>query len=271
MKQFVIPPIANMELSELGDNNLFVLGQHCKNETYKSYVKKAKEPGRFIILDSGVGDHGYVLTREELLDITLELMPDEVIPTDNLYDFEKTVENCEWFIEELGKRNLLNEIKIFFCPQGKTFVEWIQCYDRGLKNPSVSTIGMSKKTIPYVIQGPDIEGDSMIGKSRNDMFEYLSDTDRLKKPLHFLGSEGPEEYKLYVQSVYGSDIVRSTDSCISVWAAMNEQKFSDAEYKRIPTPADYFDREIHSYDTYTRALVQANVELMREVLNGRIS
>ena len=57
MKIFVTPPMNHLELSELGDNNFYILGQlYKRNEKYREYTKNAIKQGRFTILDSGVGD-----------------------------------------------------------------------------------------------------------------------------------------------------------------------------------------------------------------------
>ena len=73
----------HLNLSELGNNNLYIIGQYYKkNEQYREYVKEAIKQGRFTILDNGTGEEGEVLTNEELFQLTLEIEPNEVIPLD---------------------------------------------------------------------------------------------------------------------------------------------------------------------------------------------
>ena len=50
MKVFVTPPINHLELSELGNENFYILGQlYKRNEEYRKYTKQATEAGLSLI------------------------------------------------------------------------------------------------------------------------------------------------------------------------------------------------------------------------------
>lgn len=244
MKQvFFIPPIKHMEFSELGTNNLFVLGQYyVTNLEYKKYVLKAKKDGRFLILDNGVDDHGVVLENKDIFEIAKELRPNEVIPTDNLFDCDSTIKNTEQMIRLLRTNNI-EDVNVFMCPQGNDFDNWLECYKYALSNEDVKTIGMSKKTLPKIIYG--VCNDTNIASARNKVFDYLLKNNLIKKDLHFLGSEGPDEYRHYK----GCEYVRSTDSCVAILQGINNIKFSDRDYRRLETPSNYFDLDIENKET----------------------
>ena len=240
MQVFITPPNSHLELSELGTNNFYCLGQiYVKNEEYRNYAKKAKEAGRFIILDSGVGDHGTPLSNRELFEVAKELQPNEVIPLDTLYNSPETIHNVIEMYSWLNDAGLTDKVKIFMCPQGDTYEEWLNCYDWALKDNRVSTIGFSKKTIPHILF-PGCKADEFIGEARNIMYQILKTRGLIQKPIHMLGSGGPKEYRAYE----GDSLIRSTDSCVAVWEGMNKNFFISMDYKRIPTPPDYFSREM---------------------------
>lgn len=238
MRVFITPPINHLELSELGDNNFYILGQlYKRDEKYREYTKKAIEDGRFTILDSGVGDEGEVLTNEELFQLTLEIEPNEVIPLDVLYDSTQTLINfnqfLEWLKEARAKGKLLNTT-ILACPQGKNWEAWYDCYKFFMWNKYVSCIGMSKKAIPHIMNTDNI------AFARNKVVSKLKAYNSLSKPLHFLGQGDPKEFIPYKNE----KIFRSTDSCYPILAAINGQDIEKVEkFERIPTPSDYFEKK----------------------------
>ena len=109
----------------------------------------------------------------------------------------------------------------------------------------------------FVISGVKF-GDVGIAQDRNDMFKILKNQGLLGKPLHFLGAGEAWEFELYK----GEEFVRSTDSCFTVWSGMNGQKFGTEEYSRIPTPHDYFDRDVTAEQ---KELALHNIQYMKGV------
>lgn len=233
---FHTAPNTHIELSELGNNTFYILGQeYKKSQSYREYTHKAIKDGRFTILDSGMGDHGDFLTNKEMFELVKELHPSEVIPTDNLYNKELTIQHTQQMIDWMKKDGLLETTKILMCPQGNTIDEYISCWKWAIDNECVSTIGMSKKTVPHVIVGE--ANDLNIAKARHIMYDILKVRGLMTKPIHMLGSEGPFEYEYY-----GDDkMIRSTDSCVAIWQGCNNSTFDQKDYQRIPTPSNYFD------------------------------
>lgn len=238
MDFYVIPPNSNLELMNEGDR-FFCLSQiYLRNEEYRTFFKQKVAEGKWVTLDNGAGDHETV-TKEQVLEIARELQPSELIPLDILFNGEQTLANLEWTIAEMQKDDRLKNIEVFACPQGKDLNEWLYVYEEMLANEFVSTIGMSKLAIPFVMSGSS-GGDVGIAQDRNDMYRLLRNQGLIAKPLHFLGAGEAWEFNLYK----GDRFVRSTDSCFTVWGGMNGQRFGEEDYKRIPTPKDYFDRVI---------------------------
>lgn len=238
MDFYVIPPNSRLELMNKGDR-FFCLSQiYLRNEEYRKFFKLKVAEGAWVTLDNGAGDHETV-TKEQVLEIAADLQPSELIPLDILFNGSETLKNLDWTINQMKKDSNLEGIEVFACPQGKDLDEWLDVYTYMLDNDNVSTIGMSKLAIPYVMSGSS-GGDVGIAQDRNDMFKLLSYQGLVYKPLHFLGAGEAWEFEMYK----GNEFVRSTDSCFTVWGGMNGQRFGTQDYKRIPTPKDYFDRVI---------------------------
>ena len=253
---YVIPPNSQMELMKKGDRYFCLSQIYLRNEEYRNFFKARVAEGAWVTLDNGAGDHCTV-TKEQVLEIARELQPSELIPLDILFDGVETYKNLLWTIDEMQKDPLLKDIEVFACPQGKDLNEWLELYEVMLDMPEVTTIGMSKLAIPYVISGVKF-GDVGIAQDRNDMYQILKNQGLLGKPLHFLGAGEAWEFDMYI----GEPFVRSTDSCFTVWSGMNGQKFGTESYERIPTPHDYFDREVTDEQL---ELALHNIQYMKQV------
>lgn len=256
MDFYVIPPNSQMDLMLEGDRYFCLSQIYLRNEEYRNFFKARVAEGAWVTLDNGAGDHETV-TREQVLEIARDLQPSELIPLDILFDGEKTYENLVWTIREMAKDPLLKDIEIFAVPQGKNFDEWLDLYDTLLFTPEVKTIGMSKLAIPFIMSGSK-GGDVGIARDRNKLFDILKENNMLEKPLHFLGAGEAWEFDKYI----GEPMVRSTDSCFTVWSGMNNQKFGTEDYVRIPTPKDYFEREMTQEQI---KLALHNIQYMKKV------
>ena len=239
MKVFVTPPLNHLELSELGDNNFYVLAQlYKKYPEYREYTKKAKEQGRFLILDNGAGDEGEIIQKEELFELTQEILPNEVIPTDELYDSTKTMMNLVWFISKMRETKMVG-VDIFACPQAKTISEYKLAFFAMAQMKEVRTIGLSKKAIPYVygVKEKDCDIDLTRITMVYDLCKSHSYIRFTEKNLHCLGMGDCREFLMYK----GFPNIRSTDSCYPIFAAINDVDIEEEPFvNRIPTPKDYF-------------------------------
>ena len=119
MDFYVISPISDLEPMKLGDR-IFVLAHlWVQFPKYREFIKARKEEGYWITLDCSAAERALV-TETVLINICHELMPDEVIAPDVLFDKDATIKNAISFRDRMEAEDLLNKIDIFFCPQGKT-------------------------------------------------------------------------------------------------------------------------------------------------------
>lgn len=261
MDCYFIPPVNALRFMDNGTKHIFCLAHlYLKYPKYKKYMLNLRNNPRagikkFITLDNSAAERSLV-TVETLLDIVEELKPDEVISPDILFDKTETINKLNEFIRLMDERQLSIHTKIFGCPQGRTKDEWLECYEYMLNCSSVSVIGLSKIAVPKCwLNKIDDEG---IKESRNMCVDYLMSNNLLKKQIHFLGMGDPTEY-----THYRHILLRSTDSCYTIWAAMNNIKFAQGDNTRIPTPHDYFEKKL-SRDI--DSLVRHNISFLRSQL-----
>lgn len=229
-----IPPLANLDLMHYG-SMYFLLGQlYLRHEQYQDFVNNQMDRSKWSIIDCGTGDHNDLISSEILIELVDIIRPSEVIAVDLLFDAHGTIESFEQFIELLKAKDLLGKISVMFVPQGKTQEEWMHCYEYALLHPYVNTIGMSKLSIPQCFDG-GWDKDQNIMQARHKCVKHLIDNDLLQKPLHFLGAGNPIEFM-----EYDHPLIRSTDSCFSVLAAIEGYNWKCGQMTRIPTPKDYF-------------------------------
>lgn len=256
MNYFVIPPIGQLHLADEGTAGYFVLAHlYVKNKAYRDFFKAKRDEGHFILLDNGAAEHSLV-TPQVLLDCVKDLQPTEVVAPDVLYNGTRTEQNLILFINMLKEERLFEETDVFFVPQGESKEEWLRLYDNALLNPDVKTIGLSKITVPHLWRGAS--KDQEIMEARHECFDLLKKTNRLQKPLHLLGAGDPREFKYYRNHA----IVRSTDSCFTLWAALNGIDWGKGDFTRIPTSEHYFDENL-SHDQI--AIGRRNCDFLKKM------
>lgn len=262
MDCYIIPTVNNLDLMYEGKGNRFYALAHfyVQYPHYREFFLniKKKDPSATILLDNSAAEKSLV-TEEILLDIVKELKPDEVIALDILFDKDKTIEATQSFINHMISQKLINDTKIFGCPQGKNKEEWIECYDWMLQHSYITTIGLSKIAVPKC-WGNINEEDVGIAESRNRAYDFLLKTDRIKKPLHFLGMGDIREYNHYDKS---NPLIRSTDSCYTVLAAVNGVDFSKGDFRRIKTTNDFYTLTLSEKQI---KLAKSNIEALKFIL-----
>lgn len=263
MKFFTLPPVSNLELMDLGTAGHFCLAHlYLTDPDYRSHFLHIRQrPNSFILLDNGAAEHSLV-SQDVLLRIVEELKPDEVIAPDVLNNYLQTILNLHSFIKAMEDKGLHQHTNIFFCPQGDNMKEWMKSYIHGLETAQVATIGLSKIALPHCMF--KAKDDTMIATSRSLTLIALDALSLITKPIHLLGAETPLEF---LEDLAYSK-VRSTDSCLSVWSAMNGQdwqKGEDSAFERIPTPHDYFSRTMTEQDIH---LAKLNIKFLEEVVSN---
>lgn len=260
MKFFcVIPPLTKLDVADMG-TGYFALAQFVlKHKDYAQFFKTRSERGYFTILDNGLAEGTQVDTPQLLKAIEL-IKPSEVIAPDVLYDCEKTISSMYDFLDVVPK-----EINVMGVPQGSTPEEYLDCYDSMLKQDRITTIGLSKFSVPKSFSCET--GSLRVGVNRQYLIKVLKDYGALKKPLHLLGMRDPFEYTAYK----GNDFVRSTDSCLPVLAGLKGILF-DKEYNEElvgSTLPEFFDSVIgDSWNNNQLAYVYSNILILKNIIKS---
>lgn len=241
MKFYCIPPNKHLDMMDNGDRYFGLAHHYMQDQRYKRHflALRNKSPKAWITLDNSAAEHSLV-TEDILLDIVAELKPDEVIAPDVLFDSKQTIKNLTSFTEKMYNRGLLSHTSIFACPQGSTKQEWIDSYLYMLKNPFVTTIGLSKIAVPKCWN--NAEWDKLIAVSRNECVNYLHERGLLTKPIHLLGMGEHNEFDFYLNNRIPN--IRSSDSCYTILAAINGIDFEAGDTTRVPTTNAYFDASL---------------------------
>ena len=257
MDCYIIPPLSALPLMHKGHRYFCLAHFYLQYPEYKQFFLDIRQhPNSFITLDNSAAERSLV-TETDLLSIVAELLPDEVIAPDILFDYVKTKESLDQFIDKMSDRSLLGRTKIFGCPQGHTKEEWLSCYQYMVNHPHVSTIGLSKISVPRCFSGT-VTDDVEIKESRHICISELDKLDLIKKPIHFLGMGDPTEYE-----EYNHILLRSTDSCYTVLAAKHGIEFKSGNFTRIPTTNDFYEQPL----TWPqKKLAHQNIYFLKSVL-----
>ena len=257
MDFYVISPISNLEPMKLGDRIFALAHLWVQFPEYRQFIKDRKEEGWFITLDNSAAERALV-TEDILIDICKELMPNEVIAPDVLFDKDATIANAIAFKERIEREGLVElfNTDIFFCPQGKTKEDWLECYEWGINQEWIDVIGFSKIAIPQAWL-EDFKDDQGIKEARHMAYDYLKKRNLLLKPIHCLGQGSYTEFEYY-----DHPMMRSTDSVYPVLAAAHGVDFTKDSETRIPTPHNFL--ETFDMQNVDMNLVQSNVEMLKK-------
>lgn len=258
MKFYCIPPNKHLDLMDNGDRYFGLAHHYVQDENYKrTFLKiRNRSPKAFITIDCSSAEHSLV-TEEVLLKIVQELKPDEVIAPDVLFNKEQTLKNFYSFIGKMLEKGLLSHTSIFACPQGSTKQQWLECYKEMVNNPFVKCIGLSKIAVPKCWN--NAEWDTLIAISRNQCIKELQEQNLLIKPIHLLGMGEHTEFDYYLQNKIPN--IRSSDSCYTVLAALNNIDFESGDTTRIPTTNAYFETTLTEDQ---QNLAKKNIEYLKK-------
>lgn len=253
MDVYVISPVSNLEPMKLGDRIFALAHLWVQFPEYRAFILDQKEQSKFITLDNSAAERALV-TEDILIEICRELMPNEVIAPDVLFDKYKTIANAISFRNRMEREGLLGTIDIFFCPQGIDQQHWLDAYEWGLAQDFVDVIGFSKIAVPnaFLNQG----NDQGIKEARHRAYDYLNERGLIQKQIHCLGQGDPTEFAYYT-----NPLMRSTDSVYPVFAASLGQDFSVDHTTRTPTPHNFL--ETFDMSDVNIELVESNVQFLK--------
>ena len=242
-----------------------------RDQRYRDFFKENRNSGRYRIVDSGIfEDPQNPPTNTRLLNISLDLGADEVVPTDWINDCEATLRSMEEFLA-------LSDtfpFKIQGVVQGKSLKEWMECLIEYNENPRVDVIGLTYFEVPDELKQiglqhygvPDIAEAARVhllhlihaGVWCDASGEYYLDKP-LSKPIHLLGCRHCKALPYY----RNYPLVRSIDTSFAVQLGVECQPLTMDAVKP--------ELKVQFGGTLIRAqkaLVASNVMRFRELCRG---
>lgn len=175
-----------------------------KYPEYKSYFLKAKEDGRFIIMDNSLFE-GYHHTNKELLSFIELIEPDIFIVPDVWNNSKKTIENAKNWIERFN----LPKTQLMVVLQGNTFDELINMHKvvTELGYTHIAINHSSKAYLDYFSELPILEAQM---KGRIKLVDELikANVININNYYHLLGCSDWKEFLHYKNL----DFIKSCDT-----------------------------------------------------------
>lgn len=238
MKTAVNPPESVPEW-DLGSLSYGLAHEALRSENYLQRLKDIAMGPRYLILDNGADELGVGLDGDEFYSLIQEVKPQEMILPDVIGDPFETLKRGRAFLDRD-----LEGTTVMAVAQGLNFDEWINCYLSWTSDSRVDVIG-----VPYDIEfdvRPEQMGDldqftrtELRTLRRYNLVSYLSSHDLARKPVHLLGMNGLEEFRLHVVS--GFPFIRSNDTTAPFGSALAGRTWEDGDSGPRDYPSLRFD------------------------------
>lgn len=250
-------PLELLEKSfEFNDYDYF-LPTFAHHEQYMNHFLKAKEKGRFIIMDNGLFEND-LKNDEEILDYYTTIKPDVLIIPDAWNDAEQTYLNFKRWEDKIQRDKMMVVL------QASNMFEAEDLYQK-LVEDGVKYIGFNHLGQFYDDYSlhPHFETRKTLG--RIEFISYMKETGRLSKDIHhhLLGCNFASEFKHY-PSVYYPEI-KSCDTSNPVTIAfegIDYTKHLGINFKPKTKVEDIFE----SKDIFKLNLAEKNIETFKQFI-----
>lgn len=208
MKIAIIAPLHHLEEIRTQDFHLLVAPWFRYKEYKDFYLELRKQkPKDYIIMDNGAWEKGAAVSDERIIKLAKEVKANMIVCPDVFMDGAKTVERTTTFLSSYREKGF----SYMVVPQGKSLVEFIDCYKQLLKTDP-DMIGLGARVV------------DTSGQLRRFVAKYLSPEG---PPLHLLGLLDLTE----LQAVYDCKRVLSVDTSYPFKAAVDNIQKLDFERK----------------------------------------
>ncbi len=162
--------------------HLILAHQILRDKDYVNFYRRQKDA--FIIMDNSAYEYGEALDDTVLVKAIKIVVPNEFVIPDVLFDKNKTISRYYLFINKFPIRD---RFRLMAVPQGKTFSEWLACYNFFNDKPEISTLGIGQIYSSLDLFGKRIPTEYVSG--REYIFHYLHSHNLInsKKDYHLLG------------------------------------------------------------------------------------
>jgi len=227
---------------------------------YKNHYIKARDDGRFIIMDNSLFE-GYYHSDSELLEFINEIKPDIFIVPDEWNDKNKTLVNAKSWILNF-KSKLPKETQLMAVLQGNTIGELFECYqtltDMGYKH--ISFNHSSEAYINLYQNKPKLLAQS---DGRKYLIDFLIDKKIInnKSYHHLLGASTWYEFGLYNDDKYS--FIKSCDTSAPIINGALEVLFDNKPYNKPKQKLEEF-MEMEFNENQLKC-IKHNISVFREL------
>lgn len=260
-KMIYIPPFAMLSELERDARNFrhLMLPHLLYNERYSTFFSRAKKLGQYIILDNGAAE-GQEVAWSRLIDVANVYKVDEFVLPDVMGNPDATLAMAKDFLLEVRGR-LPIRTKLGYVLHGSTAQDAIWTYEK-LKAQTPSLF--SRVEVLYL---PRILVTPMNPRARIEVAGHILQTERLPKPIHFLGASPHriDEGKWIRDGLGGK--VRSMDTSAPFVYALRHAYVNDGS--RLMRDQDtYFTASVTDH---VRHIAMRNCEVMDEWIGSKAS
>jgi hypothetical protein len=188
----------------------------------KELQKKWKELEVYKILDNSAFELGSAHRIEDMVDLAFAIDAQEIVLPDEFRDGKKTLERVYDALSYLHKDVFANDtvpFRVMAVPQGKTFGEWLRCYEALAADPRIDVIAINRDSSKYC-------------GTRVDLLHFLEQRGMVKetKEYHLLGMQDNILELEVVNDRF--DWVRSIDSCFPWLVAKHNALFGFSDFSK---------------------------------------
>lgn len=256
-KMIFIPPFAMLD-STLDSYRHLMLPQLLRNEEYSNHFKRVKRLGQYIILDNGAAE-GVYTPPTRLVDTCYDYKVDELVLPDVMGDAEMTKLAVLDFLADYRNR-LPISTRLGYVLHGRTVEEVLDTYHSVVANRDLER----RISVWYL---PRLLVTSHNPATRIQVARYILGTEKMAKPIHFLGAAPGfiNEAILIRDELRGR--VRSMDTSAPYVYAIAGKDISELGYASRDQER-YF---ISLVSNATRALATRNCEVMNGWVGSQAS
>jgi len=232
--------------ASLGDRHLCLAHKVLDDKEYADYysfidVNPVSSSTKYVIMDNSAFEfeqQGRGVPIDKVLQAAKIVIPDELCAIDILFDGPGTVESVQRFLDHVNDKDaqLFASIRMMAIPQGKSEVEWLDCYEELVQMEGIDVIGFSKLSVPESFVG-DHHTNGNCTRGRIKCLDFLVDhkmtPDVFGKETHLLGSDnlGLQELSYYYEKNY--DFIRSNDTSMPFVYGYTGAKIKDNKVDEI--------------------------------------
>lgn len=231
-----------------------------KKDEYLDFYKQIRNiSDSFIIMDNGAAE-GCNPTPEELLDAYRLLEPHEIVLPDVVSNRQETQKQSLRALNLFTSMGLHRQYQIMAVPQGTTFTQWLSCATTFIRQPEITTIGVSK-FVSKLLKDNFNPGTNVRKKCVEHLLAIMKAYGREDMQIHLLGCYYDVGELTEIEKAFPGR-VRSTDSAIAYVFARNGKTVGTGERP------DQNEIDFHSSKAVSLDLLQTNLAAYQKACRG---